>query len=276
MPHLFETDHFNTISSKIKQVRLSYNSPKDIYKNIDKKKIFLLAKSKAGFLIPIQAIFTLYNDDDFSNNFIIRGDFELKDTKSMYAYYILTNPELTIEYISSSCLSIGLSMEIVKKFGIKIYHLIRNLDLNFIDFLETYTEYEEEPKKINWVNPDILYPKSDNNSNNNFNISSLNEEKILHTLKNFNITSKREIKEKLLQVNKMKFGEDIVVGYCFRISGFNNKRQNYDLIENKVKIDNKNLFLYDIINLNFMRTKIVEHKILRLHHSTDKDLLKKS
>jgi hypothetical protein len=275
MPHLFEVDHCNVIASKIKHIRLSVNGPKELYKNIDKKKNFIIVKGKAGFLVPMQAVFTLYNDDDYSNNFIIRGEFEPKDSKSVYAYYIFTNPELTIEYISSSCLSLGLSMEIVKKFGIKIYHLIRSLDMSLIDFHETYSEYEEDTKKVYWVIPEILYPKSENNSNINFNFSSLTEERVYYTLKNINVTNKREIREMVLQITKMKFSETRVIGYCFRLSAVENKRLNFDTIDTKFSPDSKHLFLYDLENLHFMRTRIVEQRLTR-DFTMDDDLKKKS
>ena len=61
MPHLFEVDHCNVIACKIKQIRLSVHGPKELYKNIDKKKNFIIVKGKAGFLVPMQAVFTLYN-----------------------------------------------------------------------------------------------------------------------------------------------------------------------------------------------------------------------
>jgi hypothetical protein len=163
-------------------------------------------------------------------------------------------------------------MEIVKKFGIKIYHLIRNLDLTMIDFYDTYIDYEEDPKKVNWVLPEILYPKNDNGTNTNFNVASLTEEKIYNTLKNVAITDKKEVREKLLQISRMKFGEDQVIGYCFRISGTDSKRMNFDQIENKIKPDTKHLFLYDIINLNFMRTKIVDQKIVKSGQANEKEI----
>ena len=275
MPHLFEVDHCNIIASKIKQIRLSMNGPKELYKNIDKKKNFIIVKGKAGFLVPMQGVFTLYNDDDYSNNFIIRGEFEPKDSKSVYAYYIFTNSELTIEYISSSCLSLGLSMEIVKKFGIKIYHLIRSLDMSLIDFHETYSEYEEDIKKVYWVIPEILYPKSENNSNMNFNFSSLTEEKVYYTLKNINVTSKKEIREMVLQITRMKFSENKVIGYCFRLSAVDNKRLNFDSIDVKYLPDSKHTLLYDLENLAFMRTRIVEHKLTR-EFSIDNEVKKKT
>ena len=41
-------------------------------------------------------------DDDFSNTYIIKAKFDAKDTKSVYAFYILTKDDFSVDSISSS------------------------------------------------------------------------------------------------------------------------------------------------------------------------------
>ena len=42
-----------------------------------------------------------YDDNDYSNTYVIKAKMEPKDSKSIYAYYILTKPDFSIDSISS-------------------------------------------------------------------------------------------------------------------------------------------------------------------------------
>ena len=81
MPSIYLEEHAKMLSNRLKLLHSQLTNHKDNYRNSDKKQIFILPKTKIGYLIPINARFTIYNDDDFSNTYIIKSKFEAKDTK---------------------------------------------------------------------------------------------------------------------------------------------------------------------------------------------------
>ena len=102
MPSIYAEDHSKMLAGRLKQMHSQLTSHKENYRSSDKKQIFILPKTKVGYLIPINARFTVYNDDDFSNTYIIRSKFEAKDTKSIYAFYVLTKDDFSVD---SKCFS---------------------------------------------------------------------------------------------------------------------------------------------------------------------------
>jgi len=249
MPTIYQTEHSKILSAKIKNIRSTYNMNRDIFKNTEKKQLFILPKNKVGYIVPINSRFTIYNDDDFSNTFIIKSKFELKDTKSVYAFYILVKEDFNIESISSSCLNLNLSMDILKKYVISLNILIRNELNDEVNFAERFTEYEEEPKRIVWIYPDFVYPKNENmdiNTKTDFE----KEELIQNSQK----------KEFNLLITRIKFREDETLGYCFRLTNLELRRQNQDSLDLSLNYNPNRLLMYDMGRLNYMRTVVVTQK----------------
>jgi len=249
MPTIYQAEHYKILSAKIKNIRSTYNMNRDIFKNTEKKQFFILPKNKVGYIVPINSRFTIYNDDDFSNTFIIKSKFELKDTKSVYAYYILVKEDFNIESISSSCLNLNLSMDILKKYMISLNILIRNELNDEVNFAERFTEYEEEPKRIVWIYPDFLYPK--------------NEYMEINTKTDFEkeeLIQSSQKKEFNLLITRIKFREDETLGYCFRLTNLEQRRQNQENIDLKIVYNPNRLLMYDMGRLNYMRTVVVTQK----------------
>ena len=192
------------LADKIRQIHLKKKSDRNSYRENEKKKNFIVAKSKMGYLIPLVTQITINEDTDFSNSFIIKANLEAKDTKSVYAYYILTKCDLTVCSISSSAINLGLTMDILNKYSVNIEYLIRDKNCEIIDFAEKINKYEDELKEITWIYPDLLYPK-------NKIYTDITREEI-HDL----ITSSSK-KKVFLQISVMKFGESNIVGYVFKI-----------------------------------------------------------
>jgi len=69
-----------------------------------------------GYLILFNSEYSIYDDNDFSNSYFIRLKLEVIDSKSTYAYYILTNSDFSIEGISSSSIHLGLTIDLLKKY----------------------------------------------------------------------------------------------------------------------------------------------------------------
>ena len=200
-----------------------------------------------GYLIPLNAKHSLSEDTDFSNSFIIKTHLEAKDSKTVYAYYILTKSDFTICNISSSAINLGLSMDILNKYNINIELLLRNKNLEEIDFINKINEYEEELKEVIWIYPFLIYPKNKISN-------SLNEEDLPDLI----ISSPK--KKVFVQISVMKFGVSDILGYLFKIVDTNSKKKNSTIeLEKFIPSDNKEI-LFDLLSLNYIRTEIVNKK----------------
>ena len=123
MPEIFKVGHNNMLAEKIKQMHQRQKSERNSYRD-EKKNIFIVAKSKMGYLVPLSARHSIYEDTDFSNSFIIKSYMEAKDTKSVYAYYILTKNDFSVNAISSSAINLGITMDILNKYVIHMEFLV--------------------------------------------------------------------------------------------------------------------------------------------------------
>ena len=247
MPPIFIEGHSKKVEEFIKSTHLNKNSEKESFRGLEKKKSFILIKSKMGYLVPFNAEFTVFDDTDFSNNFIIKAHLEQRDAKFMYPYYILTKDDFSVDSISSSTIHLGISMDLLKKYVIKLNLLIRtNKDQN-INLFEKYRTYEDEPKKIIWVFPNIIYPNND---------KLKNKDKKMEDL--ISISSKKKLN---LQIIEMKYKEGEIIGFIFKFFEIqkNNKIKN-ELFQDYIYTSNKNEILFDTLNLNYIRTTLVNNK----------------
>ena len=250
MPSIFIDGHSKKVEEFIKSTHLNKNSDKESFRSIEKKRTFILIKSKMGYLIPFNAKYTVFDDNDFSNNFIIKANLEQRDAKSMYPYYILTKDDFSVDSISSSAIHIGFSMDLLKKYVIKLNILIRTSKGNEINFFDPnkYKSFEEEVKKVTWVYPNIIYPKNDTDKNKNKKIEDL---------------IKLSYKKKLnLQIIEMKYREDQILGFIFKFSEIpnNNKIKNEIIPHEYMPLYHKNEIIFDLFNLNYIRTITVIEK----------------
>ena len=245
MPSVFANEHNKMLAQRIKVIRTKLGSHKDNFRASDKKQIFILPKTKVGYLLPINARFTVYNDNDFSNTYIVKSKFENKDTKSIYAFYVLTKDDFTVDSISSSAINLGLSMDLLKKYVINMNVLLRSENENeSIVLEERYVEYEEEPKKVTWIFPDLIYPKNDSQRKKEENLNEL--------------IKQSEKKELLLLITKIKYNEEEALGYCFKFTEVETKKgalDPYDFNTTKTKH-----ILFDMLRLNYVRTVLVTEK----------------
>ena len=245
MPSIFVEGHKKMLEERIKKIINNKSSLLDSTRNVNNKQIFILLRNKIGYLQPMFSTFTIYDDNDYSNTYIIKAKMEPKDSKSVYAYYILTKPDFTIESISSSALNLGLSMDLLKKYLVKINILIRSKDDEAINFFENYIEFEEEPKVITWVYPNIIYPKENNQRN---------KEAVIHDL----IIQSQKGKF-YLQVNSFKYSNDKIIGFCFKITEIN-KKENTNINYGQLIPNSNHEIMFDLLNLNYIRTILVQKK----------------
>ena len=256
MPMLVQMEHAKMLGGRLKAMRIMMNSNKENLKLREKKQIFLLMKNKVGYLTAVNARFGIYNDDDFSNTFIIKTKLELKDPKVVYAYYIFTKSDFTIDSISSSAINLGLTMDLLKKHLINLNNLIRSNDNETINIIEHVQELEEESQPMTWVYPDLIYPKTDMNNNN----AEMDMDKM--------ITDSKK-KKLMLSVSTFKFYGEEAFGYCFKFTECENSncgntgnglRNENGFDMNGFSDFSQKLMLYDIGRMNYVRAEIVLEK----------------
>ena len=197
-----------------------------------------------GYIFPLYATFMILDNNDYSDSFLVKIKLEFKEFKSEYAYYALANNDYSIENISSSAINLGLTLDLLKKYVVKIDILIRNQNDKVFNI---WDNYGEEPKKIIWVFPDIIYPKD--------NIQQNKKMKIEELLKK----SKR--KEYYVKIIILKFNENKNIVLLFRFTEINFTKINKKLT-NKSFLPkyNKYLIMFDLLKLCYIRTIVVDVK----------------
>ena len=246
LPPIMAEVNSRLIEDYIKSFTNQNNSEKDSLHSLDRQKTFILMKSKMGYIIPFNARYTFYDNNDFSNNFLIKAKYESRDVKSMYAYYLLTKPDFTLENISSSAIHLGLSLDLLKKYVIRLNVLIRTNNDDTLNLYEKYKEYKDEPKKIIWIDPSFIYPKDDMMKVKDIPIQDLIKKSIKIHL--------------LLQIIELTDHNNEIIGFAFKI--FENKK-----VKNKKSNEleqlipkTKNQILFDLLTLNYIRTLTVKEK----------------
>jgi hypothetical protein len=142
---------------------------------------------------------------------------------------------------------LGLDIDLIKKYMVKMDILVRTDSDDMLDLLEQYNEFEEEPKEVIWVFPDIIYPRDY--------YGNFKEEELE------NLTRQSDKKKLKLQIKIVKFNSDENF-YYFKIAEITpRKRNTKNLKEDKyIPKCTKNLILFDLLNLNYIRSLIVEQR----------------
>ena len=258
MPNILIEGHMKNIEDYIKNLNIAQKNPHEFSKGNDHNQIFLLPKNKTGYILPYFCKFIIYDDNDFSNSYIIKAKLEPKENKTLYTYYILTKRDFTVNYISSSTLHLGLSMDLLKKYMIKLDILIRTNDDRNLKLEENLEEMEEKEIEIKWVYPDIIYPKN--------NLRRKENEYIENLIK----YSKKE--NFLLKITVFRNDNEEILGICFRIMEKNKNLGKNIKFENFIPKVQKE-FLFDILSLNYIRAIIVDKKSGK-NNLRDKDNIK--
>ena len=265
MPLVCQQDHAKMLGKRLKKLRtLMTDGQIDNMKSRSKRQFLILPKNKAGYLVPVFAKYTIVNDDDFSNTFIIKTNMEIKDPKIMYSYYIMTRADFTIDSITSSAINLGLTMELLKKHMINLDKLIlckENYD--FYSFENDYKLFIEEPQEIIWIYPDFLN-KINKNVNNN-EMANNNNNNLYNTEIDYNNFIKKSKKKSFkLQIFPVKYKENKILGYCFQFIEFENEIEDVKHIPgyNEFGFEDfaEKMLLYDINNLKYIRADIVKEK----------------
>ena len=215
--------------------------------DLNKNRKLTILKSRMGYIFPLYATFMFLDDNDYSESYLIKIKMETKESKSEYAYHVLANADLAIENISSSAINLGLTLDLLKKYVVKIDILIRTEDDKVFNIYENYKYYEEEPKKVIWVFPDIIYPKDNTQQSKNDKIEEL--------------INKSKKKEYYVQIIGLKFNKNENIAYAFKFTEVPIQKKKKKL-NNKSFIpkSNKHLIMFDLLKLCYIRTLVVDVK----------------
>ena len=207
----------------------------------------IIVKSRMGYIFPLTATISIIDDNDYSDKFLVKIKMESKQQKSEYAYYILTNTDFVIENISSSAINLGLFLDLLKKYVLKLDVLIRTDDDNHLNLLEKYKEYEEEAKVVTWVFPDIIYPKDNLKKNKDNEIEKLIE--------------KSQKKQFNLQVKTIQSNSNENIAFIFKLAEISSKKGKKKL-NNEMYIpkSDKTIIMFDLLYLRYFRTLLVSEK----------------
>jgi len=234
-----------------KNIQILNNGKNDLSErenNSNKNAKLIMVKNRMGYIFPLLASFMILDDNDYSDSYLVKIKMEMKDSKSEYAYYIMANLEFNIENISSSALNLGLSLDIIKKYSMKMDILLRTKEDEVLNIYKSLNEFEEEQSIITWVFPDIIYQKD--------NIEHVNEDEIEK------LVSESKKKKYFLQINPISFDGNENVSFFFKFTEISSKKKKKK-IENeelfRPKCD-KNLIMFDLLHLNYVRTIIVNEK----------------
>ena len=157
MPSMLSEGHPGVVENFIKSYNNIKNLDKDYLNENIRKTTFILIKNKMGYLIPFNAKFTLFDDNDFSNSFILKTKLESPDIKSLYPFYLLVKPDFTLDSFSSSAIHLGLTMDLLKKYVINLNFLIRTGKDKSLNLEDVYQNCEDNEKIVTWVFPDFIY-----------------------------------------------------------------------------------------------------------------------
>ena len=247
LPNLLAEEIRNYFEYSIKLLHNGQTNQNDLFNENESNKNskLILVKSRMGYIFPFFSSFIFSDDNDYSNSFLVKIKLENKELKSNYSYFIFTNYDYVIENISSSAINLGLSLDLLKKYLVKIGNLVRTEDdQNLIT--EKYKEYEEEQKVITWVFPDVIYPKD--------NLQQNKEEEMEYLIQK----SKKKKYNMIMKLINLNENEN--KGFLFKlteISKNNKKRINSDFYIPK---SGNKLIMFYLNKLNYVRTYVVDKK----------------
>ena len=250
IPSILDNNHQSLIENYIKRKNVVKDSDKYNFIEAEKKSSFIILKNKMGYIIPFNSKFNLYDDNDFSNSYLIKAKLETTDNKSMYAFYLLTKPDFSLDSFSSSAIHLGFSMDLLKKYVIKLNLLIRSGRDKNLNLFEKYKDYVDNERIITWVFPDIIYPKNENDKGND-------KDKDIQDL--INESNKKKF---YLQIFEMKYKENEISGFVFKLYDIakNSYKKKEELYKKEFIPGDNRQIIFDLLNLNYIRTIIVKKK----------------
>ena len=249
-PNILIEEYYKYLEESINIFHNRLNNQNDISyqeNELNKNRKLIIVKNKMGYIFPLYANFMFLDDNDYSDSFLVKIKMKTKESKSEYDYYLLANADLTIENISSSAINLGLTLDLLKKYAVKIDILIRTEKDKIFNIYDNYKDYEEEPKKLIWVFPDIIYQKDNTQQNKNDKIEEL--------------VNKSIKKEYYVQIVSLKFNGNENIAFLFKFTEVTLKKNKRKLNSKSfIPKSNKHLIMFDLLKLSYIRTLVVDVK----------------
>ena len=250
LPNILIEEHYKYFEENINLFHNRLNNQNDLSyqeNELNKNRKLIILKSRMDYIFPLYATFMFLDDNDYSDSYLVKIKMETKESKSEYAFYILVNSTLTIENISSSAINLGLTLDLLKKYVVKINILIRTEKDEVFNIYENYKDYEEEPKKVIWVFPDIIYPKDNTQQNKTDKIEEL--------------VNKSKKRKYYLQIVSLKITENQNMAFIFKFTEVSLKKKKNKLnTKSFIPKSNKHLVMFDLLKLCYIRTLVVDFK----------------
>ena len=260
-PNVLVDAHYKYLEECIQSSHSDQNNQKEFaysQNDISKNAKILIVKSRMGYIFPLFASVTILEDNDYSDSVLVKLKMETRSPKSEYAFYVFANPDLSIENISSSAINLGLSLDLLKKYLVKMDVLVRTEEDTTLNIFEKINEYEEEPKIVTWLFPDVIYPKDNINQNKEEDIEDL-------------IDKSKKIRYNLI-IRLIKFNENKNLGIVFKFTEiYNKKNKKFDEQSFLPECKNK-LVMFDLLNLKYIRAHLVEKKTGLRNLRSEEDL----
>ena len=252
-PELLLEEHKNFLEESILCLHNENNQKFASYQENNNNNNFrlIMIKNRMGYVIPLYASYTVSDDNDYSDSFIIKTKMEYKESRSEYAYYALVNTDFVILNISSGAINLGLTLDLLRKYEIRINYLVRTQKNKILNIFEKYSEFEDEAKVITWVFPDKIYPKDDSKNMND-------KDKEEHIDEYIDISKKKQFN---LQIKMIKTDEKEIIAFVYKFTEISLKKKN-KYLKNDLYIpkSKKNQVMFDLLNLSYFRSLIVEKK----------------
>ena len=251
IPPLFRLHHSNMLSRQLGLLAQKYKKAKgrNEIKYSFNKTIYSFPIAKNGYMVPLKQTLAVKKDIEIANNYIIKTKFEKIDPKNEFYYHMLVTDELQVTSISSSCIELGLTIDIVNLGLVNVDNIIKfknnqkfslnNLKINTDEFASiTYT-----------FDQSLL---SKDNKNQQSKLFGISNKKI----------NKKETRQLILQVK------------TYLYSTFNNTRvYHFILKEHPIYMNEprpslsfiplqKRVFIYDIHSQMYKITEITNDKAL--------------
>ena len=249
-PNILIEEHSKYLENCINSLHNRQNNQNNLSfqeNELNKNRKLIIVKSRMGYIFPLYTTFIFLDDNDYSDSYLVKLKMESKESKSEYAYYILANNDFSIENISSSAINLGLTLDLLKKYVVKIDILVRSENDKAFNIFEKHKDYEEEPKKVIWVFPDIIYPKDNTQQNKN--------------VKTEELINKSRKKEYYVQITRLNINGNENIAFILKFTEVTFKKKKRKL-NNKSFIpeSNKHLIMFDLLQLSYIRTFLVDVK----------------
>ena len=245
IPSLFRMNHATMLSKKVSVFNNKNSNSKAITLPTNNLTLFALSKSK--YIIPIKQQFLVKKDQEISNSFVVKSKFDRVGGKNDFSYHILTNSNFVITNISSTCINLGLNIDLIDQQEISLKSILLDPSGAQIDLDTQYARFEETKDVIFYFNPNNHSKKKHNTASN-----ITNKRKLSLFVKRYSYPNLNNLVAFYFCFNEVKDKmADMINNNCFQTHG--------KAIVN-IGICNKRILSYKLASLSYKIIEITNNK----------------